>query len=68
MRNESLESQLQLLDEKLAVSVEHKKREAQFAGEANIRFEKNINCFRKYYPDIANLGPPSKEPTLHARK
>ncbi|KZN32991.1 6-hydroxymethylpterin diphosphokinase MptE-like protein [Pseudoalteromonas luteoviolacea] len=52
--NESIESQLESLDKKLAESVEHKKREAKFAEEANSRFEKNLQCFQKYYPDVAN--------------
>ena len=54
MSNESLESQLQLLGDKLAESVEHKRKEAKFAEEATIRFETNLTCFKKYYPEVAN--------------
>ena len=40
MNEESIESQLKSLDEKLTESIEQKKREEAFAIEANQRFEK----------------------------
>ncbi|WP_462150931.1 6-hydroxymethylpterin diphosphokinase MptE-like protein [Pseudoalteromonas xiamenensis] len=55
MNEINLIEQIHQLDEKLASSVEHKKREAKFAEEANIRFENNMSAFSKYFPDIAKL-------------
>ncbi|KZN54999.1 6-hydroxymethylpterin diphosphokinase MptE-like protein [Pseudoalteromonas luteoviolacea] len=53
MNEKSIEQQIQSLDDKLSESLEHQKREAIFAEQANERFAKNIACFEKYYPDIA---------------
>ncbi|CCQ09756.1 FIG00786906: hypothetical protein [Pseudoalteromonas luteoviolacea B = ATCC 29581] len=53
MNSDNLIDQIQDLDEKLAQSIEHQKREAVFAEEANTRFERNLESFQKYYPDIA---------------
>jgi hypothetical protein len=52
-QKESLERQIEALDQKLSDTVEHQQREAKFAQEANERFQKNIQCFEKFYPDIA---------------
>ncbi|CAM3937601.1 6-hydroxymethylpterin diphosphokinase MptE-like protein [Pseudoalteromonas byunsanensis] len=53
MKQDSLEKQIEALDQRLSETVEHQQREAMFAEEANVRFEKNVKCFEKYYPDIA---------------
>lgn len=53
MNQDNIIEQIQELDEKLAQSIEHQKREAVFAEAANERFERNILSFQKYYPDIA---------------
>ncbi|WP_462171204.1 hypothetical protein [Pseudoalteromonas xiamenensis] len=55
MNENNLIEQIHQLDEKLTSSVEHKKREAKFAEEANIRFENNMSAFSKYFPDIAKV-------------
>ncbi|MCF6434680.1 6-hydroxymethylpterin diphosphokinase MptE-like protein [Pseudoalteromonas sp. MMG022] len=54
MKQDSLEKQIEALDQRLSETLEHQQREAKFAEEANVRFEKNVQCFEKYYPDIAN--------------
>lgn len=41
------------LSEKLHTKVMQQQRENIFAANANDRFEKNIICFEKYYPEIA---------------
>jgi len=53
MSHLSIEEQIKVLEEKLEHVLEHRELEEQFAEEANIRFEKNLACFEKYYPDIA---------------
>ncbi|TMO57471.1 motility associated factor glycosyltransferase family protein [Pseudoalteromonas phenolica] len=45
--------QLDSLDKKLSETVKLKELENLFAQDANIRFEKNLQSFEKYYPDIA---------------
>lgn len=45
--------QLDGLDKKLSETVKLKELENLFAQGANIRFEKNLQSFEKYYPDIA---------------
>jgi hypothetical protein len=54
MSEQSIKQQIDVLSSKLSETIEHQKREEKFASEANIRFEKNLACFKKYYPDIAD--------------
>ena len=53
MSERSLEQQINSLNSKLNLSVEKQARENKFAEEANLRFDKNLSCFEKYYPNIA---------------
>jgi hypothetical protein len=47
-------NELDQMSEKLESTLKHQEREAVFAHEANERFEKNLACFREYYPNIAS--------------
>lgn len=47
-------NELDQMSEKLESTLKHQEREAVFAYEANERFEKNLACFREYYPNIAS--------------
>lgn len=47
-----IDKQLQTIETELSQLELHKQREAKFAVEANERFEKNLNAFEKYFPNI----------------
>ncbi|MDP2635427.1 MULTISPECIES: 6-hydroxymethylpterin diphosphokinase MptE-like protein [unclassified Pseudoalteromonas] len=47
-------NELDKMSEKLESTLKHQEREAVFAHEANERFERNLACFREYYPNIAS--------------
>lgn len=51
--NQPLQNQINQLDETISNTIEHQKREAIFSVEANNRFEHNLKCINKYYPDLA---------------
>ncbi|MCF2909706.1 DUF115 domain-containing protein [Pseudoalteromonas sp. DL2-H2.2] len=53
MNKDPISQQLESLSEKLTETTAHQAREAEFAKEANERFNKNLQSFEKYYPDIA---------------
>jgi hypothetical protein len=53
MSNSSIEQQIDNLSSKLNEQIEHQQREGKFATEANLRFEKNLLAFDKFFPDIA---------------
>ncbi len=50
----SIEQELEELQASLIKIEEHQARENAFAELANVRFERNLEAFSKYYPDIAD--------------
>ncbi|QTH71032.1 6-hydroxymethylpterin diphosphokinase MptE-like protein [Pseudoalteromonas xiamenensis] len=52
MNEKQILKQLESLDKQLTSSVEHQKREAAFAVQANERFELNQKCFEQFFPEI----------------
>lgn len=52
--SEKLKAQINELEQKLSQAHEKELREKKFAEEANERFEKNLICFRKFFPNIAS--------------
>ncbi|TMO86759.1 motility associated factor glycosyltransferase family protein [Pseudoalteromonas ruthenica] len=42
-------------EQKLSQAQQHQRREAEFAQQANQRFDNNLTAFRKYYPNIAQF-------------
>ncbi|NLR13791.1 motility associated factor glycosyltransferase family protein [Pseudoalteromonas peptidolytica] len=53
-KKKSLENQIQELSQAAETSLAVSQREAEFAPKANRRFTKNLECFAKYYPSIAD--------------
>lgn len=52
-KNVEIIKQLSSLSKQLNLTLEQQQREEVFAESANARFEKNLTCFEKYYPEIA---------------